>query len=66
MFSKNDLYTYYDKNIKVQKSESVKLNGPSGYHFTLNTGTKSVLVINESKKSIGQKQLISMVEIQFI
>ena len=54
MFSKNDLYTYYDKNAKVQKSESVKLNGPSGYHFTLNTGTKSVLVINESRNQSGE------------
>ena len=54
MFSKNDLYTYYDKNAKVQKSESVKLNGPSGYHFTLNTGTKSVKIFNESRNQSGE------------
>lgn len=54
MFSKNDLYTYYDQNANVQKSESVRLNGPSGYHFTLNTGTKSVRVINETRKQSGE------------
>ena len=54
MFSKNDLYTYYDKNAKVQKSESVKLNGPSGYHFTFNTGTKSVKIFNESRNQSGE------------
>ena len=49
MFSKNVVNTWYDKNAKTQKSESSRLNGPNGYHITINTQTNRVKVVNETR-----------------
>ena len=54
LFSKNDLSTYYDQNARVQKSESVRLNGPNGYHITISTGTNKVKVVNETRNQSGE------------
>lgn len=54
MFSKNVVNTWYDKNAKTQKSESSRLNGPNGYHITINTQTNRVKVVNETKGWAGQ------------
>lgn len=54
LFSKNDLSTYYDQNARVQKSESVRLNGPNGYHITISTGTDKVKVVNETRNQAGE------------
>ena len=54
VFSKVVVNTWYDKNAKVQKSESSRLNGPSGYHITINTQTNRVKVVNETRGWSGQ------------
>ena len=54
LFSKNDLSTYYDQNARVQKSESVRLNGPNGYHITISTGTDKVKIVNETRNQAGE------------
>lgn len=54
VFSKMVVNTWYDKNTKVQKSESSRLNGPSGYHITINTQTNRVKVVNETRGWSGQ------------
>ena len=54
LFSKNELTTYYDTNAGVQKSESVRLNGPNGYHITISTGTDKVKVVNETRNQAGE------------
>ena len=54
LFSKNDLSTYYDQNARVQKSESVRLNGPNGYHITISTGTDKAKVVNETRNQSGE------------
>ena len=54
LFSKNELTTYYDSNAGVQKSESVRLNGPNGYHITISTGTDKVKVVNETRNQAGE------------
>ena len=54
VFSKMVVNTWYDKNAKVQKSESSRLNGPSGYHITINTQTNRVKVVNETRGWSGQ------------
>lgn len=54
LFSKNDLSTYYDQNARVQKSESVRLNGPNGYHITISTGTNKAKVVNETRNQSGE------------
>ncbi|WP_295129995.1 SpaA isopeptide-forming pilin-related protein [uncultured Catenibacterium sp.] len=54
LFSKNELTTYYDSNAGVQKSESVRLNGPNGYHITISTGTDKVKVVNETRNQTGE------------
>lgn len=54
VFSKMVVNTWYDKNAKVQKSESSRLNGPSGYHITINTQTNRVTVVNETRGWSGQ------------
>lgn len=54
VFSKTVVNTWYDKNAKVQKSESSRLNGPSGYHITINTQTNRVKVVNETRGWSGQ------------
>lgn len=54
LFSKNNLSTYYDQNARVQKSESVRLNGPNGYHITISTGTDKVKVVNETRNQAGE------------
>lgn len=54
VFSKYVVNTWYDKNAKVQKSESSRLNGPSGYHITINTQTNRVKVVNETRGWSGQ------------
>ena len=54
MFSKNVVNTWYDKNAKTQKSESSRLNGPNGYHITINTQTNRVKVVNETRGWSGQ------------
>ena len=54
MFSKNVVNTWYDKNAKTQKSESSRLNGPNGYHITINTHTNRVKVVNETRGWSGQ------------
>ena len=46
--------TWYDQNAKIQKSESSRLNGPNGYHITINTQTNRVKVVNETKGWAGQ------------
>lgn len=54
LFSKNELTTYYNSNAGVQKSESVRLNGPNGYHITISTGTDKVKVVNETRNQAGE------------
>lgn len=54
LFSKNELSTYYDQNARVQKSESVRLNGPNGYHITISTGTDKAKVVNETRNQSGE------------
>ena len=54
LFSKNELTTYYDSNAGLQKSESVRLNGPNGYHITISTGTDKVKVVNETRNQAGE------------
>ena len=54
VFSKMVVNTWYDKNAKVQKSESSRLNGLSGYHITINTQTNRVKVVNETRGWSGQ------------
>lgn len=54
VFSKNVVNTWYDQNAKVQKSESSRLNGPNGYHITINTQTNRVKVVNETRGWAGQ------------
>lgn len=54
VFSKMVVNTWYDKDAKVQKSESSRLNGPSGYHITINTQTNRVKVVNETRGWSGQ------------
>ena len=54
VFSKMVVNTWYDKNAKIQKSESSRLNGPSGYHITINTQTNRVKVVNETRGWSGQ------------
>lgn len=54
VFSKMVVNTWYDQNAKVQKSESSRLNGPSGYHITINTQTNRVKVVNETRGWSGQ------------
>lgn len=54
LFSKNELSTYYDQNARVQKSESVRLNGPNGYHITISTGTNKAKVVNETRNQSGE------------
>lgn len=54
LFSKNNLSTYYDQNARVQKSESVRLNGPNRYHITISTGTDKVKVVNETRNQAGE------------
>ncbi len=53
-FSKTTVNTWYDQNSKIQKSESSRLNGPNGYHITINTQTNRVKVVNETKGWAGQ------------
>ncbi len=54
VFSKQVVNTWYDQNAKVQKSESSRLNGPNGYHITINTQTSRVKVVNETRGWSGQ------------
>lgn len=54
VFSKYVVNTWYDQNAKIQKSESSRLNGPNGYHITINTQTNRVKVVNETKGWAGQ------------
>lgn len=54
LFSKNELSTYYDQNARVQKSESVRLNGPNGYHITISTGTNKAKVVYETRNQSGE------------
>ncbi len=54
VFSKYVVNTWYDQNAKVQKSESSRLNGPNGYHITINTQTNRVKVVNETRGWAGQ------------
>ena len=54
VFSKHVVNTWYDQNAKIQKSESSRLNGPNGYHITINTQTNRVKVVNETKGWAGQ------------
>ncbi|WP_443623291.1 SpaA isopeptide-forming pilin-related protein [Catenibacterium sp.] len=54
VFSKHVVNTWYDQNAKIQKSESSRLNGPSGYHITINTQTNRVKVVNETRGWAGQ------------
>lgn len=54
VFSKHVVNTWYDQNAKVQKSESSRLNGPNGYHITINTQTNRVKVVNETRGWAGQ------------
>ena len=54
VFSKCVVNTWYDQNAKIQKSESSRLNGPNGYHITINTQTNRVKVVNETKGWAGQ------------
>ena len=54
VFSRHVVNTWYDQNAKIQKSESSRLNGPNGYHITINTQTNRVKVVNETKGWAGQ------------
>lgn len=54
VFSKQVVNTWYDQNAKIQKSESSILNGPNGYHITINTQTSRVKVVNETRGWSGQ------------
>ena len=54
VFSKQVVNTWYDQNAKIQKSESSRLNGPNGYHITINTQTSRVKVVNETRGWSGQ------------
>ena len=54
VFSRHVVDTWYDQNAKIQKSESSRLNGPNGYHITINTQTNRVKVVNETKGWAGQ------------
>lgn len=54
VFSKYVVNTWYDQNAKIQRSESSRLNGPNGYHITINTQTNRVKVVNETKGWAGQ------------
>ena len=54
VFSKHVVNTWYDQNAKIQKSESSRLNGPNGYHITINTQTNRVKVVNETRGWAGQ------------
>ena len=54
VFSRYVVNTWYDQNAKIQKSESSRLNGPNGYHITINTQTNRVKVVNETKGWAGQ------------
>ena len=53
-FSKQIVNVWYDKDAKVQKSESSTLNGPSKYHVTINPQTSKVRVVNETRGTSGQ------------
>lgn len=53
-FSKQIVNVWYDKDAKVQKSESSTLNGPSSYHVTINPQTSKVRVVNETRGTSGQ------------
>lgn len=53
-FSKQIVNTWYDKDAKIQKSESSTLNGPSKYHVTINPQTSKVRVVNETRGTSGQ------------
>lgn len=53
-FSKQIVNVWYDKDAKVQKSESSTLNGPSNYHVTINPQTSKVRVVNETRGTSGQ------------
>lgn len=54
IFSKQVVNTWYDQNAKIQKSESSRLNGSSGYHITINTQTNRVKLVNETRGWSGQ------------
>lgn len=53
-FSKQIVNVWYDKDAKIQKSESSTLNGPSKYHVTINPQTSKVRVVNETRGTAGQ------------
>lgn len=53
-FSKQIVNVWYDKDAKIQKSESSTLNGPSNYHVTINPQTSKVRVVNETRGTSGQ------------
>lgn len=53
-FSKQIVNVWYDKDAKIQKSESSTLNGPSKYHVTINPQTNKVRVVNETRRTSGQ------------
>lgn len=53
-FSKQIVNVWYDKDAKIQKSESSTLNGPSNYHVTINPQTSKVRVVNETRGTFGQ------------
>ena len=53
-FSKQIVNVWYDKDAKVQKSESSRLNGPNGAHVTINPQTSKVRVVNETRGTSGQ------------
>lgn len=53
-FSKQIVNVWYDKDAKIQKSESSTLNGPSKYHVTINSQTSKVRVVNETRGTSGQ------------
>lgn len=52
-FSKQIVNVWYDKDAKIQKSESSTLNGPSKYHVTINPQTSKVRVVNETRGTSG-------------
>lgn len=53
-FSKQIVNVWYDKDAKIQKSESSTLEGPSKYHVTINPQTSKVRVVNETRGTSGQ------------
>ena len=53
-FNKQIVNVWYDKDAKIQKSESSTLNGPSKYHVTINPQTSKVRVVNETRGTSGQ------------